>query len=1170
MLGIPPACVFYVCRSGKKSFRLAKKKVIHYNNKNGASLFEGNRRGQPFGRDMKLTDCKAINRNALSARLSRICALVLFSLVSAFLLGCGDSSEPLIISEVVSSNKRSYEDELLGSPDWIELHNQSASAINLQGYILTDQEDKYDLSNMLPDMTLAAGGYVLILAKTDTKGETFCLPFGLSKTGDTLCLINPAGRLIEKLTIPPLGEDVSYARRADGTFGFCEYPTPNAENKGEILDEYVPRAEKTEEGEKKDEEPVETLPPPVTLILNEIVSDDHPDGAFSGSDWVELFNPNEETVALEGFFLSDNKDNPDKYQLPLMQILPHGYALIPCSTGGSSGGIRIASSGEKIFLFDFAERLVDSADVPALLEGQSWARGTGGEFGYCGSPTPGSANLNEDIGPEQTRAAGAEEPLLLSEVLFRNTYSVMDSYGDHADYAELYNGGSDTVSLSEYYLSDDFTDPMKWKCPDREIQPGEYLLIFLTGKDSLEHEIHAPFSVSSSDSGLEIYHERSRSFQRIPWSNEVPKNTSMGLDPSGSVQYFKYPTPGYRNAAAITDITLLSAYPKDDVHISEVSAAGTGGDWIELRNGSDKTVDLTDWRLSDSENLENAQVLKGTLPAGGYAVFSPKAFAIAATGETLFLYAPDGSLRDVFDSGDLTGGITSGRTDRSDSARVFFSAQTKKQPNDGTFYTGRTAQPILSETGLYHSEPFLLELYCPDPDVEIRYTLDGSKPTSKSSLYTKPIQIKESVTVRAYGSKKGLLPSRSVTATYLFSKPHTVPVVCIACKPSDFKTFTRINSIGKYPRTDAMVAYYEPDGTIGTVFPAEINPRGNQSIKYPQKSLSIHLRTRLGQGSVNYPFWGAGTSLDYGTLILRNGSQDHAKARLRDSFALNAVINLGLDSARTRPVAVYVNGEYYGIMDFNEGSNQDYLVTHYSVDPSTIDHISMNQTVRYGSNQDFLRVRKYARSHNLSNASAFTEFSKWVDTDYIIDYVIAQTFFCNYDVKNQSYWATHDYKIRWRPVFYDIDRCFTDGTSRYDLFSRYFNKHGVVYDSGKGLTANMDLYAALRDSPEWCDRFVRRYAELLVTDFSVKNLQALLDRMAAELRPEMQRHISRFRTPSSMEVWEASVASMRKEIPLRHAEIQTQICQEFKLSKAKWNSIMQAAMQNVASEKESS
>lgn len=97
---------------------------------------------------------------------------------------------------------------------------------------------------------------------------------------------------------------------------------------------------------------------------------------------------------------------------------------------------------------------------------------------------------------------------------------------------------------------------------------------------------------------------------------------------------------------------------------------------------------------------------------------------------------------------------------------------------------------------------------------------------------------------------------------------------------------------------------------------------------------------------------------------------------------------------------------------------------------------------------------------------------------------------------------------------------------------------------------------ALRRNPAWCNRFVRRYAKLLQSDFSVVRLQALLDKTADALRPEMEQHIARFHAPSSVSEWEQHVAAMREEIARRHEEIQKQIRDEFRLSESQWNTIL--------------
>lgn len=1094
----------------------------------------------------------------LIGHIARSCAFTLLCLCAGLATACFSASTPVVINEVVSSNT-AFADETLGTPDWIELYNPSDRDVNLQGYILTDKEDRYDLENMLPDLIVPAHGYTVLFARSNANTDAFCLPFGLAKSGDTLYLLDSSGNLMEKLIIPALPKDVSYARRADGSFGYCILPTPGEENTPEISQE-PPEASTPEPPEDVENasEPAEHRSE-ITLFINEIVSEDFPTGRFGGADWIEIFNPNDTEISLGDFFLSDRADKRDKARLPEIALAAGAYAAIPCGSGEDAIDLSISKNGESLYLYDAGQGLADSVSVPPMMKGQSWARNRNGVYGYCGSPTPGMENDDRFIGIERTRFADETEPLRLNEVLFRNTYSIIDGYGDHADFAELKNTGNEAIELSEYWLSDDFSDPLKWQLPAGTLEPGTYLLIFLTGKKSTAYELHAPFSVSGSDDGLMLYHAPRRIMQQIPRTDEIPKNTSVGLSEDGRLVFYKYPTPGEENAAFTDDVKKLGVFPYDDLHISEVCAFGADNDWIELKNGSDRSCDLSGWYLSDSEAGTSRFFLTGVLNASAYAVFAPNSFGVSATGERIYLFDPNDRMRDIFETGDLVEGYTSGRTEDPLVARVFFLQATPGEPNAAQFVTSRTPQPIVSETALYHSNPFSLRIDCSDPNAVILYTTDGSDPKVRAERYTEPIRITESVTIRFFAQSENCLPSVTRAVTYLFAEKHTIPVVCIACDPDSFSAFTRIRSQGRYPHTDAQIAFYETDGTIGTTFDADINPRGNQSIKNPQKSLSLHLRTRLGQGSVNYPFWGDGTAADYATLILRNGSQDYAKARLRDSFALYAVSGLSLDSAQTRPVVVYVNGTYYGIMDLNEGMNQDYLVTHYGADPASINFVSANGGTRYGSDTDFDRLRRYARQNPFDDDATVAEFAKWVDVEYITDYLIAQTFFCNYDVKNQSYWATSDYAIRWRPIFYDIDRCFADGSSGRNLFNDYFNRKGVLYDKAAGRIVNMDLYAALRRNPAWCDRFLHRYAELLCTEFSVARLQTLLDEVAGALRPEMERHIALYHAPASLTDWENAVASMRKEIEKRHEEIQNQLCSEFHLKRSEWDDIMRDA-----------
>ena len=76
----------------------------------------------------------------------------------------GSPKEGLLINEVVTSNQLSLQDQVYGSPDWIELYNGSDQSIRLSNYYITDNMEAPQKAFQLPDVSLAPGGFYLLYA----------------------------------------------------------------------------------------------------------------------------------------------------------------------------------------------------------------------------------------------------------------------------------------------------------------------------------------------------------------------------------------------------------------------------------------------------------------------------------------------------------------------------------------------------------------------------------------------------------------------------------------------------------------------------------------------------------------------------------------------------------------------------------------------------------------------------------------------------------------------------------------------------------------------------------------------------------------------------------------------------------------------------------------------
>ncbi|MEM7314338.1 MAG: lamin tail domain-containing protein, partial [Planctomycetota bacterium] len=75
--------------------------------------------------------------------------------------------------------------------------------------------------------------------------------------------------------------------------------------------------------------------------------------------------------------------------------------------------------------------------------------------------------------------------------------SLEDSFGETPDWVELYNNGDTATDLSNYYLTDNAMELDKWVFPSRMIDPGEFVVVFASSRDTVVgDEIHTNFNLS--------------------------------------------------------------------------------------------------------------------------------------------------------------------------------------------------------------------------------------------------------------------------------------------------------------------------------------------------------------------------------------------------------------------------------------------------------------------------------------------------------------------------------------------------------------------------------------------------------------------------------------------------------------------------------------------------
>lgn len=220
-------------------------------------------------------------------------------------------------------------------------------------------------------------------------------------------------------------------------------------------------------------------------------------------------------------------------------------------------------------------------------------------------------------------------------------------------------------------------------------------------------------------------------------------------------------------------------------------------DWIEIHNtDTDNALDLAGWYLTDDPHIKTKWRFPDTvIPADGYlTVFASLKtqadhpdnypyvddegelhtnFELGGNGDYLALVRPDGVTVEHEYSPEYPKqfGLISFGLDSQ--GRVgYLKSPTPGSPNT-TSWTDVVADTKFSiGRGFYQSGQTLsVAISCSTEDAEIRYTLDGSTPTTiHGSIYyaSNPIQITSTTCLRAAAFKTGWLSSNVDTQTYIY------------------------------------------------------------------------------------------------------------------------------------------------------------------------------------------------------------------------------------------------------------------------------------------------------------------------------------------------------------------------------------------------------------------
>ena len=168
----------------------------------------------------------------------------------------------------------------------------------------------------------------------------------------------------------------------------------------------------------------------------------------------------------------------------------------------------------------------------------------------------------------------SKPPVVINELMSRNSNNLPDQNGDFSDWIELYNPTGSSIDLTNIFISDKISNPEKFHLKSNTLPSQGYLLLWASG-DTSQYNNHLPFKLSGNGETLYLsYKEANGTFitlDKIKFPASIT-NQSYGRTYDGNnrwVTFQNYPTPNASNSGILSfnkEKVLIPPFPYPNPH----------------------------------------------------------------------------------------------------------------------------------------------------------------------------------------------------------------------------------------------------------------------------------------------------------------------------------------------------------------------------------------------------------------------------------------------------------------------------------------------------------------------------------------------------------------------------------------------------------------------------
>ncbi len=692
--------------------------------------------------------------------------------------------------------------------------------------------------------------------------------------------------------------------------------------------------------------------------------------------------------------------------------------------------------------------------------------------------------------------------MYINEIVSSNFISYFDPVSsDYPDWIEIYNPNEEEVILEGYYLSDNKNYLNKHRIitqSESKVAGKGFKLFFASGVTTRRFS-HLNFSLSSAGESIYLVGKNGKTIIDSLTFGQIDTDVSYGRVTDGGEAWTIFPksTPGATNTLS-------------------VGVSGKASSPVFSHKGG--YYDST-FVLSLQANNPDAKIY----------------------------YTLDGS----DPTPDNVGGfVYEYKQNYSREVGLIFHGDSYYRPYRSYFYF----EPI--DLMVYRSKYFWLT------DVNSTVSLMPYSPRYKRE---------HAVIVRAVAIEQGKSPSNIVSNTYFFTNDDTIkdklPVISIVLnedklvgfddgigvpgidyenwRNNDFIANTTKESPANYRRSGRMSeipANIEVFDNKKQIINQSVGLRnhGASSRAFRHRSFRLYARNYYGKDRITYPFFKNLAYEDFSRFILRNSGVDYEKTFFKDAFIQQIMAFSNMDYQEYNPYVIYVNGEYWGMLNARERIDKYYLGRKYGLDEDNIDFLQNNRIVIEGTSANYTLLLNFLSENDMSSDEAYNEVNKRIDVENYIDFQSLKIYTAEYDWPNNNvrYWryktdqydpkAPYGLDGRWRWVNFDNDYGFRLDRLNLNTFEWALSFYDPRFDpEGQEEWWATFLFRTLMKNDDFKLKLITRFSDLLNTAFKSSRVLAKIDWHKNLIEHDMQNHVVRWDAPGSMQNWNANVDELK-------------------------------------------